>query len=216
MVGTGGWWIDDIAISQPSFDCSNCPATNVSVPTIVFPTNGYQFSTISPVVVVTGLAPEDNSTVTISNNGISNMTVMTDGNGVYAALAALNFGSNELTVTQGATNSSSNVSVIITLGPPILDVPPVANTNVAISGTGAVEATVHLYEGDSATGTPLESFTITNASGNFSASVTLPLGDFALTATEAISGQISTNTTPVSVSVVPLPPPKIVSPSPDW
>jgi hypothetical protein len=210
--GVGGWWIDDIAISQTGFECTNCPVTNVSVPTIVSPTNGYQFTTLSPVVFVTGLAPDDNSTVTISNNGIANMTAMTDGNGVYAALAALSFGSNTLTVTQGAANSSSNAVIYITLGPPILDVPPLANTNVAISGTGAAGATVYLYEGDSTNGTPLASFTITNASGNFSTSVTLPLGNFTLTATESIDGQISTNTAPVSISVLPLPPPKIVSP----
>ncbi len=139
LVGTGGWWIDDIAVSQPSFDCSNCPATNVSVPTIAFPTNGYQFTTISPMVVVTGQATNDYSTLTISisNNIISNMTVTADGNGVYAAPAMLNFGSNTLTATQGATNSSSNVVIYIALGPPILDVPTVANPQVAVSGAGA-------------------------------------------------------------------------------
>jgi hypothetical protein len=212
LLGTGGWWIDDIAISQPDFDCSNCPVTNVSVPTIVFPTNGYQFTAISPVVLVTGLAPEDYSSVTISNNGASSVTVPTDENGVYAAFPALSFGSNDLTVTQDLTNSSGKTVIYITLGPPILDVPPVANTNVAITGMGAVGATVYLYEGDSATGTPLESFEITNMSGNFSASVTLPLGNFTLTATEALSGQTSANTVPASVSVVPLPPPEIISP----
>ena len=211
LVGTGGWWIDDITISQPGSDCSNCPVTNVSVLTNVFPTNGYQFTTISPVVVVTGLAPED-STVTISNNGVANTNVTADGNGVYAALAALNFGSNTLTVTQGGTNASASNTVIILLGPPILDVPPVANTNMVISGTGAVGATVYLYEGDSTNGTPLETFTITNASGNFSASVTLPLGNFTLTATETIDGQISANSAPASVNIVPVPPPTIVSP----
>jgi hypothetical protein len=192
-------------------DCSNCAATNVPVPTIFFPTNGYQLTTISPVVVVTGLAPVDNANVTIFTNGISNVTVSADGNGVYAALATLNFGSNDLTVTQGATNSSSNVSLIMALGPPTLDVPPVANTNVAISGAGAVGATVQLYEGDSTNGILLTSFVV-DASGNFSGTVTLPLGNSALTATETFDGQISTNTAPVSVSVVPVPPPTIISP----
>ena len=214
LVGTGGWWIDDIAVSQPSFDCSNCPATNVSVPTIAFPTNGYQFTTISPMVVVTGQATNDYSTLTISisNNIISNMTVTADGNGVYAAPAMLNFGSNTLTATQGATNSSSNVVIYIALGPPILDVPTVANPQVAVSGAGAAGATVYLYEGDAAAGTPLTNLVV-DASGNFSGSITLPLGNSTLTATEAISGQISANTAPVSVSVVPMPPPTIVSPA---
>jgi hypothetical protein len=211
LMGIGGWWIDDIVISQPSFNCSDC-TTNVAVPTIVFPSNGYQFTAISPVVVVTGQAP-DGSTVTIFNNGVSNSVVTADGNGIYAAQAALSFGTNILTATQGGTNSSGSNTVIIFLGPPILDVPPVANPQVLISGIGAVGATVYVYEGDSATGTPLGSFVITNASGDFSGTVTLPLGNFTLTATEAISGQTSSNTIPASISVVPLPPPTIVSPT---
>ena len=53
---------------------------------MVFPTNGYQFAAISPVVVVTGQAPDDSS-VTISNNGVLNTNVAADDNGIYAALA---------------------------------------------------------------------------------------------------------------------------------
>ncbi|MGP8200891.1 MAG: protease pro-enzyme activation domain-containing protein [Limisphaerales bacterium] len=215
LVGIGGWWIDDIFIGQAGFDCSGCRVTHVPVPTIVFPSNGYQFTFISPVVEVTGLAPEANSTVTISNNGIADTSVPTDGNGFYSALAALNFGTNNLTVTQNVTNTSSIVSVTLTLGPPILDVPPVANTNVALSGMGAPGATVtnYVYAGNSATGTPLESFvSVVGASGNFSGSILLPLGDFTLTATETIDGQTSTNAAPVSFSIVPVPPPTIISP----
>ncbi len=188
-------------------DCSSCPVTNVLVPTIVFPTNGYQFTTNnSPVVFVTGLAPDANSTATLFNGGISNMTVTTGSNGVYAALAALNFGANTLTVAQGATSSIGNVSITINLGPPILDVPPVVNTNVAISGTGAAGATVHL----STNGTLMTNFTV-DASGNFSGSITLPLGDLTLTAMETIDGQTN-NTAPFSISVVSVPPPTIISP----
>ena len=57
LEGIGGWWIDDIAINQPSFDCANCAPTNGlpnSAASIVFPANGYEFTTISPVVVVAG------------------------------------------------------------------------------------------------------------------------------------------------------------------
>jgi hypothetical protein len=215
LFGIGGWWIDNIAINQLGFDCTNCPATNVSVPIIVFPTNGAQFAVISPVLLVTGLAPDD-STVTISNNGISNVTVTADGNGVYAAPATLIFGSNTLTATVDTTNSSSNVTVInLTLGPPILDVPPVANTNVDITDMGAAGATVtnYVYEGDSTNGTLLESFVfVLDASGNFSGSIILPLGNFTLTATETIPDFTSANSAPVSVSVVSEPPPVIVSP----
>ncbi len=215
LFGIGGWWIDDIVISRPDFDCPDCAAT-VLVPTIFFPTNGYEFSTVSPVVDVTGLAP-DGSAVTIFADGTSNVTVLADGNGVYATPVALNFGTNTLKATQGATNSSSTVGITIKLGPPILDVPPVANTNLAISGVGAVGATVtvNVYEGGSATGTPLDSFNfgVTNASGYFSRTITLPLGNFTVTAMEAVSGQTSSNTAPVSVLVVPDPPPIIVSPT---
>ena len=209
LVGIGGWWMDDIAISQPSFDCSNC-AQSISVPTIFFPTNKYQFTALSPVVEVTGQAPVDDTNVTIFANGISNVTVTADDNGVYAALATLNFGSNTLTATMGATNSSSNVNVTINLGPPILDVPSVANTNVAVSGSGAPGATVHIYEGDTTNSTPTNF--VVNAAGNFSGSITLPLGISTLMATEEIDNQTSTNTVQVSVSVVAMLPPKIVSP----
>ncbi|MGD0814005.1 MAG: protease pro-enzyme activation domain-containing protein [Verrucomicrobiota bacterium] len=215
LVGIGGWWIDDIVIGQNGFDCSGCRAPNIPVPTIVFPTKGSQISTISPVVVVTGLAPEANSTVIISNNGVADVSASTDENAVYAAPAVLTFGTNVLTVTQGKTNSSSNVSVTLLLGAPILDVPPVANTNAALSGRGAPGATVtaNVYAGDSATGTPMESFVVVvDASGNFSRSIILPLGDFTVTGTETIDGQTSTNSDPVSVSVVPVPPPTIISP----
>jgi hypothetical protein len=211
LTGAGGWWIDTIAISQPGFDCTNCPVTNVAVPTIVFPTNGYQVTTNSSAVEVTGLAPAD-STVTISDNGISNLTVTADGNGVYVALATLGFGSNTLTATQGATNASSNVVVVLTLGPPTLQVPSIANPQVSISGTGAPGATVHLYEGDTTNGTPLTNFLV-DASSNFSGLVTLPLGGNTLTATESLNGQTSTNSVPVSVEVVTAPPPTIVSPT---
>jgi hypothetical protein len=211
LVGVGGWWIDDIAIYQQHFDCSSCPATNVSTPTIVFPTNGYSFASISPTVVVTGLAPES-SNVIIDASGTSNLTVTADANGVYAAVATLGYGSNTLTA-QGQTNA---VNIFIVLAPPILDVPSVANTNVRISGTGAAGATVSLYEGDSTNGPFLESFLITNASGAFSTVVTLPLGNDALTATEALEGQTSAATAPAAISVVPLPPPVIVSPVTGW
>jgi len=199
LVGAGGWWIDTISISQPGFDCTNCLPPNVLVPTIISPTNGYQITTISPEVLVAGLAPAD-STVTISTNGVSDTTVTADGNGVYTALTTLNFGPNTLAVT-AAANSSTNVVVYLKLGPPILDVPPVANPPVPISGMGAPGATVYLYEGDSTNGTLLTNFVV-NPAGNFSGSITLPIGNSTLTATETISGQTSTNTTSVSVSVV--------------
>jgi len=187
-------------------ECSNCPPTNVTVPNMVFPTNGYEFSAFAPVVVVTGQAPS-NATVTISNNGVSNMTVLADGNGVYSAVTTLTFCSNALSVVPGVTNN-----IFITLAPPILDVSPVVNTNAFITGMGAAGATVSLYEGDAATGTLLDRFIITNASGNFSGTVILPLGNFGLTAIESIDCQTSTNTPPIPVSVVLTPPPTIVSP----
>jgi hypothetical protein len=204
---------DDLGTISYSFqlggtnpDCSSCPSTNnVLVPNMIFPTNGYQFNAFAPVLVVTGLAP-GNSTVTISNNSISNMTVLADSNGVYAALVTLGFCTNVLT-TSGTTNTN-----VINLAPPILQVPPVVNTNVSISGTGAAGATFSLYEGDSTNGALLERFTITNASGDFSSTIILPLGDYTLTATEAVECQTSTNTSPVSFSVVPTPPPTIVFP----
>jgi len=214
LSGAGGWWIDDIVIGQTGFDCLNCPVTNVSAPTIVFPpTNTYRLTNIWPVVVVTGQAPS-NSLLTLSNNGVATTSVRADGNGVYATLAALNFGTNTLSVTQdGTTNASGAAVIIIYVGPPILDVPTIANTNVVVSGEGAAGATVDFYEGDSTNGALVDTFVITNASGEFSTMVPLPLGNDVLTATETLDGQTSTTTVPVSVSVVPLPAPAIISPA---
>jgi hypothetical protein len=203
-----GWWIENVSISQPNFDCTDCPATNNSMTSIVFPTNGYQFAAYSPAVLVTGLAPDDSS-VTITNNGILNTTVEADDNGVYAAIVTLDFGTNILTATEGATNSSGSVTVIVTLGPPNLIVPAVADTNVPVSGMGVPGAIINL----STNGALLTNYFVVDASGNFSGSILLPLGDFTLTATETVNSQTSSSTAPVSVSVVTVPTPAIVSPT---
>jgi hypothetical protein len=205
-----GWWIDDISISQPSFTCSDC-SSNVTVPTILFPTNGFQLTTISPVIVVTGLAPASAPNAFVyANDGTLITNAPVDGNGVFAAVATLNFGTNTLWATQNGTNST-DVVVQILLGPPVLNVASVVNPQVSVSGIGASNATIYLYEGSSATGAPLTNFTA-NGSGYFSGTVTLPLGQFTLTATEAVGNQTSANTTPETISVVPTPPPKILSP----
>jgi hypothetical protein len=205
-----GWWIDTVSISQPSYDCTNCPVTNPAAATIVFPTNLYQFATILPDVVVTGQAPEG-STVVISNNGASNQTVLADGNGIYSALTTLSFGTNVLTAAANGSNASAPISILIELAPPTLEVPAVANPTVAVSGTGAPGATVNLYLGTTAGGAPLQSFMV-DASGNYAGTVTLPLGTATLVATESADGQTSTNTAPSTVSVVPLAPPTITTP----
>jgi subtilase family serine protease len=202
--------ITNFHLGGSNANCSSCSPTNVSVTNIVFPTNGYNFSAFAAVVVVTGQAPT-NATVTIFDNGVSNMTVMADDNGIYAAVATLTFGSNALMATPGATTN-----IFITLAPPILQVAPVVNSNVSFSGVGAPGATVFLYEGDSTNGTPLETFIITNASGDFSGTILLPLGNITLTATEMFEGQTSTNASPRSISVVPTPPPTIISPYDGW
>jgi hypothetical protein len=206
LVGTAGWWIDSVSVSQPNFNCTNCVATNPLAASIVFPSNNYSFSTITPVLPVTGYAP-DNSLVTISNNGVSNVTGVADGNGIYSVLAALSFGTNVLTV-----NTNSSVTVIIALGPPTLNIPAVANPMVDVSGQGAVGATVSLFTGSVPSGPRLQTF-IVDASGNFSGAITLPLGLTTLTATESLNGETSTNTAPVTVSVVPLAAPVITSPT---
>ncbi len=211
LVGVGGWWIDNVTISQPHFDCSSCPASNVAFTSIVFPANGSLFTNTSPLVAVTGQAP-DNSIITISNNGAAIATASSDGNGIYSALATLNFGANILTATQGATNSSGNVMVVVALAPPAIQWLGLADTNFAVSGTGAPGGTVYLYEGTSATGSPLQTFSIDN-SGNFSGTAALPLGNYMLTATESANGAVSASTTPASISIVSQLPPIILSPT---
>jgi len=187
-----------------STNCAACLPKYVSTPNMVFPPDGYQsIPSFLPALGVAGQAPPD-STVILSNNGALNTVIPVDGNGIYQTFAWLQFGTNVLTVPPNLTNS-----IFIPLAPPVLQLPPVANTNVAVSGMGAAGATVYFF--NFATGALLQSF-VADASGNFSGTITLPLGSFPLTATETIDGQTSTNTAPFWVSVVPVPPPTIVSP----
>jgi hypothetical protein len=183
-----------------------CSNTCVSTPNMLFPTNGFQsIPSFLPALGVAGQAPPG-STVILSNNGALNTVVQADGNGIYQIFARLQFGSNVLTLSSNVTNS-----IYIPLAAPDLQVPPVANTNVAVSGMGAAGATVYFYEGDSPAGTPLTNF-VCNAWGNFSGTITLPPGGFTLTATETIGGLTNTNAALFPLSVVPLPPPTIISP----
>lgn len=207
--GTPGWWIDDITIGQAGFDCFSC-VSNVTVPTLAFPTNGYRLTNYSPVVQVAGLAPA-NATLAIFTNSAMSATTVADNYGVYSAAVTLAFGSNTLSVAAG-TNSSVTNNVYIALGPPVLNVPSVANPSVTITGLGAPGAVVSIFQGTNAVGSPLTTLNV-DAAGNFSVAVTLPLGTDTLTATEAVSGQTSAGSTPVSVNVVTTLPPKIVSPA---
>lgn len=209
LTGTGGWWIDSLAIAQPAFDC--CAPPTVANPTINFPTNGYPLSAFAPELEVAGFAPAG-AQVVISNNGGSNGAVLAGEDAIYSIVTTLAFGTNTLTATVNGTNSSTNIIVYVALAPPTLTVPNLTTTNVAVSGSGAAGATVDLFQGTNATGSPLASFVV-NASGNYSGTVSLPAGAYTLTATEAISNQVSSNAPPVPVTVVSEPAPAILSPA---
>lgn len=206
-----GWFIDDIAISQAGFNCTNCSATAFLTPVILSPTNGYQLATNSPMLLVTGGAPVG-SVVTIFDNGISNSAGLADDNGIFSIVANLQYGSNTLQAIAGLTNASSNAVVYLTIAPPSLAVATISNTNADVSGTGAPGATVYIYEGSSTNGTLVGTFLV-NSSGSFSGVVALPLGSDTLTATETAGSQASGNSSPISINVVDIPAPAILLPT---
>lgn len=182
-----------------------CAPASVTTNMTIFPTNGFQsIPSFLPALGVTGRAPTSPPFVILSNNGVFNSIIPVDDNGIYKTFALLEFGTNILTISNNVTNT-----VIIPLAPPILQVAPVVNTNVAIVASGAAGATVYIYDTNS--GVTLGSFTL-NALGEFSGTLTFPLGNYELTGVEAVGGIASTNAVAFPVDVVPVPAPAISSP----
>lgn len=210
LPGPSGWWIDSVAIMQPTFDCTNCQIASATNVTIAFPTNHYDIIANSSAVVVAGQGPAG-QTVTITDNDSVNTNVTVDANGIYTGLVTLNYGTNILTASVGGTNVSAPVLVYVGVGPPVLDAASVVNTNATVSGTGIPGATVDLYEDGATNGSPLAIFTV-NSTGTFSGTVTLPVGVVTLEATQSFASQTSGSSTPVTVTVVLYGPATITSP----
>ena len=207
LFGTGGWWIDDIAITQTNWAC--CTSVASEVPMILFPANGYQTTAASIEIAGTTTA---GAILTLFDNGTSNETITADASGIFNAPAALSGGFNVLVLTQtGTENSSSPVTVVRLPIPPTLVVAAKSGPTVAVSGSGLLGSAVTLLTN----GVPAANF-IVNASGNYSGSVTLPDGIYSMSVTETVGGLTSAPSAASSVTVVTVGVPVILFPPNGW
>ena len=203
LAGTGGWWIDNIAIIQTNWSCATNVAT--AVPAILSPTNGY-VSTATDVITLSGTTLASAS-LTLYDNGASNETMTACPTGAFSRQVTLAGGTNVLFVTEGAANASAPVTVYVLPAAPTLQVAPVSDPAVAVSGSGQAGAQVNILTN----GMLAASFT-DNASGYYAGSVTLPYGSYSMSATEAVGGLTSFPSAATTVSVVSVAAPAILSP----
>jgi hypothetical protein len=205
LVGVGGWWIDNIAITQTNWAC--CSSVASAIPKILLPTYGYQ-STVAAIEIAGTSTP--GASLTLSDNGGSNETITADATGIFNGLVTLSEGANVLLLTEnGTTNSSSPVAVVLLPSAPTLMVAAKSSPAVAVSGSGVAGAVISLLTN----GVLAANFT-NNASGNFSGTVTLPDGVYSnsISATETVDGLTSGPSAAASVTVVAVPVPVILSP----
>jgi hypothetical protein len=203
LFGLGGWWIDNIAITQTNWAC--CTSMASAVPIILFPANGYQ-STVAAAEVVGTTA--SGASLTLYDNGSSNETITADAAGLFNAPATLSGGTNVLFLTQnGTTNSSSPVTVVLLPTAPTLIVAAKSSSAVAVSGSGLAGAVVNLL-----TNGVLAASLTNNAAGNYIGLVTFPDGAYSMSATETVDGLTSSPSAATSVTVVTVSAPVILSP----
>jgi hypothetical protein len=203
LVGTGGWWIDNIAIIQTNWSCATNVAT--AVPVILSPTNGY-VSSATDVITLTGTTMASAS-LTLYDNGVSNETITACPTGAFSRQVTLAGGTNVLVVTEGAANASAPVTVYALPAAPTLQVAPISDTNVEVSGSGQAGAQVNIL-----TNGALAALFTDNASGHYAGSVTLPYGSYLMSATETVGGLTSFPSAATTVSVVSVAAPAILSP----
>jgi hypothetical protein len=108
LVGTGGWWIDNVVIGQGYYDC--CRTAQDPVPAILVPTNNFQAPRSS--VEVSGTASAGAS-LTVLVNGAAGTTTTADANGIFQTFVTLPVGTNSLAVTESGTNTSAAVTVVV-------------------------------------------------------------------------------------------------------
>ncbi|MGA2748288.1 MAG: S8 family serine peptidase [Verrucomicrobiota bacterium] len=195
LTGVGGWWIDNLLVSQTNYVCCS---SGVTVSFILSPTNGYQ--TTNTALVVSGIAAPD-APVTVYNNGASNTTVTAKSTGAFSASLTLPYGTNQLAVeAQGQLNTNDMVTVLVVPRPPTLKAATKPGPAVAISGVGLPGAVIDLYS----SGVLLTNFTVT-AAGAYAGSIVLPGGSYSLTATQSTNGLTSISSAAVAVTTVPAP-----------
>jgi hypothetical protein len=121
------------------------------------------------------------------------------------------------TVTVTATDKSGNEATApftVTINPPAPVITSPTNgysspsTAVTVSGTGLPNGSVQLFDRGTAIGSPVTA----DGPGNFSETITLPVGVHSLTATQSVNGATSSASGSLSVTINP-PAPVITSPT---
>jgi hypothetical protein len=199
-----GWWIDSIVISQTNFACCSSAAT--IAPTIVFPTNGYA----SAALQIGGTAPAGASVV-VYDNGATALTTTADAAGIYGASLTLPPGTNVLSVAaNGVSNLEGIVTVIVLPPTPTLRVAAQSGTQVLVTGEGDAGAIISVYESEP------DNLFLTNlvvdGAGDYSGSVALAPGTYALSASQTEGGLTSGQSASSSVTIVVIAPPAITFP----
>jgi hypothetical protein len=207
LSGVGGWWIDDITITQTNWACCSSMAT--TVPAILFPANGYQ--TTAATVEIAGTT-ESGAALVLYDNGATNETIVADHTGSFDASVTLVGGTNVLYLTQTSTgNSSAPVTVILFPSAPTLSAPAKSAPYFTVSGSGLPGAVVNLLTN----GVVVTNFAV-NPSGNYLGSVTLPDGQYSLTVTETAGGLTSAPGAALSLTVLTVSVPAILFPPSGW
>ena len=207
LSGVGGWWIDDITITQTNWQC--CSAMATATPTILFPASGYQ--TTAATLEIAGTT-QSGAALQLYDNGVTNEVIVADNNGAFDASVTLSGGANVLYLTQNSTGlSSTPVTVVLLPTAPTLMAPATSGSFVTVSGSGLPGAVANLLTN----GVVVTNFPI-NLSGTYLGSITLPGGVYSLTVTETAGGFTSAPSAAVSVTVETVGIPVILFPPNGW
>ncbi len=113
LIGIGGWWIDDIAITQTNWNCCGSSAlSGVPIPMITFPL--VDFATNNPSITVTGTGVAK-AAVSIYDGGtlVGKKTVGATGN--FSIPIKLGIGAHALTALETSNGISSEATAPITV-----------------------------------------------------------------------------------------------------
>jgi len=205
--GDAGWWINGISLREQTPSC--CASAPFVSTTILSPADGAQTTLVTNIISGSGTPGDE---VVLSDNSISNSTLVVDSNGFFQASLALTYGTNVLTAQQQPVDPSDSapVNVVLTPSAPLLRVSPISGVPAFISGAGVAGASVEIFDNGSAS--PAAIFTA-DANGQFSGDVALSLGTHSLTAAEIVNGITSAISTPILIDVVKVPAPVIIFPT---
>jgi hypothetical protein len=109
-----------------------------------------------------------------------------------------------------ASATASGLTLTVNPQPPVITAPSSGTTTngaITVSGTASANASISIFNGLKVIATASA-----DATGNFSAGVTLGVGSYSLTATQTLNGATSIASTALSITVAPTPP-TIASPA---